>query len=289
MEKSDDNTKTFIDEIFEDNFDVHKFHRDKETYVSFLTYVGKHVVKLKHFKALVSTQNTSARDVNEWFTPQDEALAIVLFENGIERWKCDFNFRLTNAEENPAAVTRTTLTNEQRQKIPQHRYTDRSKRKNNLMKGWDVTGMIRYSELVKIVQTFRLTDAYVHFSKHAVDLLQNRKLQRSLKRKSQNHCAEMEAENARKLRTLFADDSMKINFPDNNELMQTTFNPTSKDDQVAQLIDGSSNYLSTPPQRTQQFAQITPTRKSQDKSALATNDWSSGIDRDTQNLGYEQL
>ena len=156
-----------------------------------------------------------------------------------------------------------------------------------MRKGWDVTGMIRYSELVKIVQTFSLPDAHVHFSKHAVDLLQNRNLQRSLKRKSQEHCAEMEAENARKLRTLFADDSMKINFPDNNELMQTTFTPTSKDDQVAQLIDGSSNYLSTPPRRTQQFAQITPTRKSQGKSALATNDWSNEIDRDTQNQGYE--
>ena len=91
--------------------------------------------------------------------------------------KCDFNLRLSNAEENPAAVMRTTLTKEQKQNIPQHRYTDRSKRRNNLMKGWDVTGMIRYSELVKIVQTFRLTDAYVHFSKHAVNLLQNRKLQ----------------------------------------------------------------------------------------------------------------
>ena len=77
---------------------------------------------------------------------------------------------------------RTTLTKEQKQNIPQHRYTDRSKRRNNLMKAWDVTGMIRYSELVKSVQTFRLTDAYVHFSKHAVNLLQNRKLQWSLKR-----------------------------------------------------------------------------------------------------------
>ena len=44
MDKTDDNTKTFIDEIFEDNFDVNTFHRDMETYVSFLTYVGNTIL-----------------------------------------------------------------------------------------------------------------------------------------------------------------------------------------------------------------------------------------------------
>ena len=61
--KTGEKPKDFMNLIFNDSFDVEMFYTDRETYVSFLTYIGRHVVRDKHFKSL--SRNTSSRDVND--------------------------------------------------------------------------------------------------------------------------------------------------------------------------------------------------------------------------------
>ena len=152
-----------------------------ETYVSFLAYIGRHVVRDKHFKSL--THNTSPRDVNDWFTPQDEAIAITIFENGRERWKADFNLRMEECGSNPAFVTKSKLPKNKIHQLPPQKYTETRKNGRNEPSGWGHMGMKRYCELVQKCKDFHNIEKFVDFSKYTIDCLSKRNSLRTTKRK----------------------------------------------------------------------------------------------------------
>ena len=170
----------------------------------------------KHFKSLVTTAATCKTDVNGWFTPQDEALALVLFENGIHSWRKDFEKRYELADENAAGIMKVKLSKKDKSDLPPHKYTQRKSGSSTLLKGWSVEGLIRYSDLVKSCLNFRQTNIFDEFSNHAVDLLQNRKLLRTTKKKERDLSIDEDAETAKRLKTLFNEDTMNITFSSEN-------------------------------------------------------------------------
>ena len=82
-ELASENAKKLFETITDDKFDIKLLYEDEHLYYAFISVFGRYTVKDTLFRA--NTQDNIA-DIESWYNPKDEALALLLLENGIQRW-----------------------------------------------------------------------------------------------------------------------------------------------------------------------------------------------------------
>ena len=209
--KCDQETTTFIKILISGDFTVESLYLNKDHYVMFLSIIGKHVVKDKHFKSLLANGRNN-NDVNDWFTPQDEAISFVIFENGVARWIDEFKFKLVATDNCASAVQKCDIEKTDRKQFTPHRYTEKLIGGRTVKTGWDLLGMKRYRDLLRGCKLFRATESFVQFSEYVIESLQNPTLSQAHRRKENLLEAQEEYDRAKEMRELFDDPDLQIQF-----------------------------------------------------------------------------
>ena len=127
-------------------FDMKAVHLNSDLYTSFLHLCAICVVPDQRFKHMIKDK----KPLHEWFTVDDEALAMVILENSVLKWNKEFALKIVN----PATFFTVVLTKNQRRSLPTARFTE-VRDGNKLLTGWGSPGVGRFTELKQEVMNFR--------------------------------------------------------------------------------------------------------------------------------------
>ena len=148
--KSNSQTDLLFDKITKPNFSINELHEDIELYYAFISILGRYVVKDSIYRA---NHPSSPSEIDKWFNAKDEALAMVLFENGIDRWNVEIRKKM---EQNKNSFWLVELTKAEEQKLPPYKYTQKTKPVGSIMNdGWGYDGISRFITLLQKCESFR--------------------------------------------------------------------------------------------------------------------------------------
>ena len=208
-ELASENAKKLFETITDDKFDIKLLYEDEHLYYAFISVFGRYTVKDTLFRA--NTQDNIA-DIESWYNPKDEALALLLLENGIQRWIKKLELK----KKRNKLIWLVKLTNEDNKTLPPYRYTqcsvgegENGKHKND---GWGLKGITRYAELVKECEHFRTTTQFTTFTSNLLSNLRSPTLSQSQYRLKRRRDAQSEIGSAEKLQKLFERPELKVNF-----------------------------------------------------------------------------
>ena len=223
----------FVEKMIDDDFDLTSIYEDKKSYAAFVAVIGKWVVKDKTLKSFKQISSTTAEDLHEIFTPQDEAFACTLFENGIHRWKEEFKTLLQKNDNKAEGMHSKKLTKDEIKLLPAYKFTERKKanKVTNEVQGWSVQGVKRYMFLVKKSSSFRNSPPFKDFSEETICLLQKLKLITApAKRKRISVYSHDSEQSSQEWNDIFSNDEMKYKSSYSTVLMNTTMDDANTTD-----------------------------------------------------------
>ena len=204
--KSQKHTDTLFAQITKPDFSINAFHEDKQLYYAFISILGRYVVKDTIYRG---NQPTAPNNVDNWFNVKDEAIALVLFENGIDRWNAEIKYKKAQRD----LFWLVELDKEAERTLPPYKYTQRNKKAGSVMNdGWGYEGISRYITILQKVESFRKTPLFLTFSENIITSMRSGTQNRgNLKRKRQQDALK-EVEEAKKLAGLFNSQAMHAKF-----------------------------------------------------------------------------
>ena len=147
--------------------EVDKLQDTKEAYGAFVQVFGQCIVPKAKFKRMIcGTQDAYETS----YTAEDEALALVILENNIEKWSAENNKALLANANHPDAILTYKLSAAEKEDIPQSKYTMGTSTNNNLRSGWNSKGIKKYTFFLKQTKTFReANDLFTSCKEHAIE------------------------------------------------------------------------------------------------------------------------
>ena len=206
-DKSNTQTDLLFDEITKPRFDIDAFHEDKDLYYAFISILGRYVIKDSTYRA---NHPSASAEIENWFNAKDEAIAMVLFENGVERWNAEIRKKM---ETNKNSFWLVELNKADEKNLPPYKYTQRNKTIGSVMNdGWGYDGISRYITILQKCESFRKTPEFVEFSDNIVNSVRTSTQKRSNEKRKRYSHAEKELENSKKLADLFKSHQMNSRF-----------------------------------------------------------------------------
>ena len=219
-ELASDNAKKLFNTITCNDFEVKKLYENEQLYYDFISVLGRYTVKDTLFK---TNTPDKMKDIESWYNPTDEALALLLLENGIHRWikKLDLKKQRNNQ------IWLVKLTKADNKSLPPYRYTQCSvgegENEKHRNEGWGLYGITRYTELVKECKHFRTTAKFTSFSEKLLSSLKGPTLTLSQKRLKRKRDAESQIGCAEKLQQLFQMPELKVDFDINTSMPMISY------------------------------------------------------------------
>ena len=209
-ELASDNAKELFKTLTSDKFEIENLYDNEHLYYAFISVLGRYTVKDTLFKT--NTTPDKMKDIESWYNPKDEALALLLLENGIDRWIKKLELKRQRNEQ----IWLVKLTKSDIKTLPSYRYTqcsvlegDNGKLRND---GWGLNGITRYTELVKQCQHFRTTTKFTSFSDKLLSSIKSTTLSLSQQRLKRKRDTQSQIGSAEKLQKLFDTPELKIDF-----------------------------------------------------------------------------
>ena len=221
--KSQKHTDTLFAQITKPDFSINAFHEDKQLYYAFISILGRYVVKDTIYRG---NQPTAPNNVDNWFNVKDEAIALVLFENGIDRWNAEIKYKKAKRD----SFWLVELDKEAERTLPPYKYTQKNKKTGSVMNdGWGYEGISRYITILQKVEAFRKTPLFLTFSEHIITSMRSGTQNRGNHKRKRQQDALRELEEAKKLAKLFNSKAMHprfdIPYDDNTMPIQEVFSP----------------------------------------------------------------
>ena len=134
-------------------FDINLFHSSINYYAAFFRLFGTSIVPHSKIKKMVIENPHTFEDK---FTPDDEALALIIFDNNVERWAAETKFILEGNPANPGILLNYKISKQDSKHLPLTKYTmGKNESSNNLRSGWTQRGIVKYCSYLKDVKSFR--------------------------------------------------------------------------------------------------------------------------------------
>ena len=156
----------FLDNATTFNLDV--LLSSKDHYAAFIRLMGYQIVPTNRMKNMVLTEPDKYEAA---YTEQDEALALIILDNNLQRWSLESKKILEKSPTNPDLLLDYKIKKAEMidLEIPDTKYTmGVGTKKNNLRCGWSDTGIRVFNGFVKKVIDFRQTNDFVAAKKEAV-------------------------------------------------------------------------------------------------------------------------
>ena len=237
-QKSNKHTDTLFAQITKPDFSINAFHEDKDLYYAFISILGRYVVKDTIYRG---NQPTAPKHVDTWFNAKDEAIALVLFENGIDRWNAEINYK----KEQRDSFWLVELDKEAERTLPPYKYTQKNKKAGSVMNdGWGYEGISRYITILQKVEAFRKTPLFLTFSENIITSMRSGTQKRGNHKRKRQQDALREVEEAKKLAKLFNSKAMHKRFDISFDANNMPFNEVFSQQGFFETIDddtGSSN------------------------------------------------
>ena len=177
--------------------------------------MGKKVVRDVAFKSNIP-QNS--KNFDTWFNAKDEALAFLLLENGLERWKAEIE---EQKKVNKEDCWNVKLSKSEEKNLPPYKYTQRSldQDDDDIGKGlindsWGLEGISQFLTLLKECSEFRKKKEFKNFADQVIALAtKDSGTQVLRKRKMISEDINEEIKRTKELRDLFSESDMIYQFP----------------------------------------------------------------------------
>ena len=207
--------KKLFDCLENDIVNPNSYHDDPELYYTFISLLGKKVVRDVAFKSNIPH---NSKHFDKWFNPRDEALAFLLLENGLERWKAEIE---AQKEVDKEDCWNVKLSKSEEKHLPPYRFTQRSldQDEDDIGKGlindsWGLEGISQYRILLNECAAFRKKKEFKVFADQVIELAtKDNGMQVLRKRKMISDNINEEIKRTKELRDLFSESDMIYHFP----------------------------------------------------------------------------
>ena len=176
---------------------IDKIQEKKETYAAFVQIFGHNIVPNAKFKRMIGGETHT---FEKSYTSEDEALALVILDNNIERWSAITNKAITANPNHPDALLSYKLSNAEKEGIPPTKYTmGTNSNNNNLRSGWNKKGIKKYTQFLKQTKAFRdNTELFTSCKEHAIaqirETLTGKKRKRTIIEDTDLQCSQEDSE-----------------------------------------------------------------------------------------------
>ena len=164
-------TNTFIsDLVISDDYNVSSIHESPDTYTAFVHLFACCVMRKTKYKHMIEKEPDKFETT---FTPDDEALCMIILDNNINKWKKEAELKLKKCGPHiPKVLRGVTLTKEEVKDVPPNKYTMRdSDGPSNLKTGWGTLGLNTFYRYKECVVKLRDSDRFAALKKKAMELI----------------------------------------------------------------------------------------------------------------------
>lgn len=189
-----------LEYLMKDTFEIEDIYDNESLYYAFISIMGRYVVKDTTYRANLPT---TIDDFERWFNERDEALAFLLLEHGLNRWKEEIKMKKDN---NPETFWLEKLSKEEERNLPPYKYTQKKNSKSEglfLNDGWGNEGINRFVDLLTVCENFRRTAKFNKFSNKIIESIRTPTTGLNRKKRLREEAAKEEWDNATKMKALF--------------------------------------------------------------------------------------